>query len=156
MDVGSSINPAIDVGQIEGAYAQGLGWAALEDVVRGDAGRPWLAPGVTATRGPGAYKLPAADDVPPDLRVTLLRDAPCARTPAVASSKAVGEPPLFLGLTAWFALRAAVAAAREDGGRRDWFELDLPATAEALRLAAGDEVLAAAGVPEGARAALSV
>lgn len=118
--------------------------------------------GSTHTRGPGAYKIPSADDAPSDFRVSLLRgsrNAATART--VHSSKAVGEPPFFLGAAAFFALKRAVGAAREDaaaegeggerggaegGGERgggdtgsarpSYFRLDLPATSEALRLSA--------------------
>jgi xanthine dehydrogenase/oxidase len=60
----------------------------------------------TLSGAPGTYKIPTANDIPLDLRVTLLRDAPCARTPQVHSSKAVGEPPLFLGACVFFALKA--------------------------------------------------
>ena len=186
MDVGAPLAPALDVGQVEGAFAQGAGWALLEDVVRGDRAHPWVRPpGALASRGPGAYKLPGAGDVPPDLRVSLLRGVPCGATAAtVHSSKAVGEPPLALGLAAWFAVRDAVAAARADlarqsgggggggggagggaaaapgGGGPDggWFEMQLPATVEAIRLAVGgDCVTAGAGLEvEGAVPGLSL
>lgn len=69
MDLGDSISPAIDVGQIEGAFVQGLGWTTLEEVV-------FLKDGSLYTRGPGAYKLPGFKDIPLDMRVTLLKDAP--------------------------------------------------------------------------------
>jgi len=162
MDVGAPLAPALDVGQVEGAFSQGAGWALLEDVVRGDGpGRAWVRPpGAMATRGPGTYKLPSAGDAPPDLRVSLLPGAPCAATAAtVHSSKAVGEPPLALGLAAHLAVRDAISAARADprrgGGPSDesgggWFELQLPATVEAIRLALGeDAVTAAAGAGVG-------
>ena len=93
MDVGDSINPAIDVGQVEGGFVQGLGWLTLEELKIGDASRPWITPGALFTAGPGTYKIPAADDAPQEFNVTLLRDAPNPR--AVASSKAVGEPPSY-------------------------------------------------------------
>ena len=158
MDVGAPLAPALDVGQVEGAFAQGLGWALLEDLVRGGPAHPWVQPpGALASRGPGSYKIPSAADAPPDLRVSLLRGAPCGATATtVHSSKAVGEPPLALGLAVHFAVRDAVAAARADPRRQKdgkaqeaggWFELQLPATAEAIRLACGeDAVTAAAGV----------
>ncbi|KDD74612.1 molybdopterin-binding domain of aldehyde dehydrogenase, partial [Helicosporidium sp. ATCC 50920] len=138
MDVGQSLNPAIDVGQVEGAFVQGLGWACLEEVVWGDVAHPWVPRGQLYTRGPGTYKIPSVSDIPLDFRVSLLADAPCRQTPAVHSSKAVGEPPFFLGTSALFALRDAVAAARRDAGVAGWFELNLPATPEKLRMACLD------------------
>ena len=155
MDVGAPIAPALDVGQVEGAFVQGLGWALMEDLVRGDPAHPWVKPaGALFSRGPGAYKLPSAGDAPPDLRVSLLRGVPCGATAAtVHSSKAVGEPPLALGLASWFAVRDAVAAARADPARQaggggggggaasGWFEMQLPATAEAVRLAVGGDAV---------------
>jgi xanthine dehydrogenase/oxidase len=147
MDVGAPLNPALDVGQVEGAFVQGAGWVTTEDVVRGDGDHAWLPRGVTHTRGPGAYKLPSAADAPADFRVTLLRGVRCGATPLTHASKAVGEPPFFLGATVFFALRAAVAAARAHLGLDGDFTLHSPATAEALRLACGgDACAAAAGV----------
>ena len=152
IDVGAPLNPALDVGQVEGAFVQGAGWVTLEDVVRGDGGqgRAWLPRGATHTRGPGTYKLPAAGDAPADFRVTLLRGVRCGATPLTHASKAVGEPPFFLGAAVWFALRHAVGAARAELGLTGDFTLHSPATSEALRLACGgDECAAAAGVPVG-------
>ena len=75
MDVGASINPAIDIGQIEGAFVQGFGWAMLEELVWGsEDGHAWLPPGHCMTRGPGTYKIPSFNDVPVELNVTLLPD----------------------------------------------------------------------------------
>jgi xanthine dehydrogenase/oxidase len=142
MDVGQSINPAIDVGQVEGAFVQGMGWSCIEELVWGDSEHKWVRPGALFTRGPGAYKIPTANDIPIDLRVTLLRNAPCARTPLVHSSKAVGEPPFFLGTSVFWALKDAVYAAREEVGKRGFFHLDSPATPERLRMACVDDVTA--------------
>ncbi len=73
MDVGQSINPALDIGQIEGAYIQGYGWATMEELIWGDAQHPWVRPsGSLFTKGPGTYKIPSFNDVPADFRVTLL------------------------------------------------------------------------------------
>lgn len=147
MDVGKSLNPAIDIGQIEGAFVQGMGWSCLEEVVWGDEAHPWIRnKGSLLSCGPGTYKIPTANDIPIDFRVSLLRDAPCERTPLVHSSKAVGEPPFFLGTSVFWALKNAIYASREESGVHDWFPLDLPCTPERLRIAckglispAGDE-----------------
>merc|ERR1712070_270667 len=107
-DVGKSLNPAIDIGQVEGAFVQGLGLFTLEEPV-------WEAKGPRAgmmvTRGPGAYKLPSLNDIPLDFRVKLLAGSE-AQAQVVHSSKGVGEPPLFLGSSVYFAIRDAISAAR--------------------------------------------
>jgi xanthine dehydrogenase/oxidase len=120
----------------------------LEEIVHGGPAHPWVPPGALLTRGPGAYKLPTANDVPLDFRVELLRDAPCARTPSVHSSKAVGEPPFFLGTAVFWALKDAVAAARADAGLPRGFSLDLPASAERLRMACADALTAELAAPD--------
>merc|ERR1719188_1852220 len=117
MDVGNSLNPAIDIGQIEGAYMQGLGWSCIEEVVWGCSEFPWLKPGALFTRGPGTYKIPSFNDVPVDMRVTLLKDH--ANPNTIHSSRAVGEPPFFLGPSAFLAARQAIASARLDNGHTD-------------------------------------
>ena len=142
MDVGQSLNPAIDIGQVEGAFVQGMGWAAIEELVWGDAKHPWVRPGQLFTRGPGTYKIPSVNDIPVDFRVMLLRKAPCHRTPQVHSSKAVGEPPFYLGASVLFALKEAVYAARADAGIDGWFRLDSPATPERIRMACCDQLTA--------------
>ena len=86
MDVGESLNPAIDIGQVEGGFTQGYGLYTLEEL-------HYTPTGFLLTKGPGAYKLPGFGDVPGEFNVSLLRGAP--NTKAVFSSKAVGEPPLF-------------------------------------------------------------
>jgi xanthine dehydrogenase/oxidase len=140
MDLGVSPNPAVDIGQIEGAYVQGMGYYTLEETVWGGDEHTWLKPGICLTRGPGAYKLPSFNDVPVDMRVTLLDKAPNPK--AVHSSKAVGEPPLFLSASVVFAVRNAVIAARRehmDGAAADALPpLDVPLTAERIRMACGD------------------
>lgn len=140
MDVGKSLNPSIDIGQVEGGFVQGMGWSCLEELVWGDKEHRWVKPGHLFTRGPGTYKIPTANDIPVDFRVTLLRNAPCERTPMVHSSKAVGEPPFFLGTSVFFALKEACYAARADAGLDGWFRLDLPATPERLRLSCADDL----------------
>jgi len=148
MDVGKSLNPAIDIGQVEGGFVQGMGWSCIEELVWGDAKHKWVRPGNLFTRGPGTYKIPTANDIPVDFRVTLLRDAPCKQTPMVKSSKAVGEPPFFLGTSVFWALKDAVYAAREEVGIKGFFQLDAPCTPERLRMACCDEVTAAFAAPD--------
>ena len=107
VDVGSSINPAIDIGQIEGAFVQGMGWSTIEEVIYADDDHTWIRPrGTVFTTGPGTYKIPAFNDAPEIFNVSLLDnvDNPLA----VHSSKAVGEPPFFLGATVSTALSAFV------------------------------------------------
>ncbi|KAF3772001.1 Xanthine dehydrogenase 1 [Nymphaea thermarum] len=73
MDLGCSLNPAIDVGQIEGAFIQGLGWVALEELKWGDADHKWVKEGMLYTRGPGSYKIPTVNDIPLKFNVSLLQ-----------------------------------------------------------------------------------
>uniref|UniRef100_H3CM91 Xanthine dehydrogenase/oxidase n=1 Tax=Tetraodon nigroviridis TaxID=99883 RepID=H3CM91_TETNG len=130
MDVGHSINPAIDIGQVEGGFMQGLGLFTLEEL-------HYSPQGVLLTRGPGSYKIPAFGDIPTNLTVSLLRDAPNDK--AIFSSKAVGEPPLFLAASIFYAIKDAVAAARRESGLKGPFRLDSPASAERIRNACIDE-----------------
>lgn len=118
-DVGASLVPSIDRGQVEGGFVQGLGWLTTEELTWDDAGR-------LLTHGPSTYKIPALGDVPEDLRVALLERAPQERV--IHGSKAVGEPPFMLAIGVVSALRQAVAAF---GPGRDQ-PLRLPATAESL------------------------
>ena len=123
-DVGASLNPAVDKGQIEGGFVQGLGWLTMEELV-------WDADGVLKTHAPSTYKIPTARDVPRDLRVTLLADAPNEEA-TVFRSKAVGEPPFMLAISVWLALRDAIASC---GGPGDVPTLDAPATPERILMA---------------------
>lgn len=115
-DAGRSINPAIDIGQIEGGFIQGMGWLTTEQLV-------WTDRGQLATHAPSTYKIPATGDLPPQFHVALWPEA--NREDNVGGSKAVGEPPFMLALSVFEAMRDAVAAAR--GGP---VRLDAPATAE--------------------------
>lgn len=115
-DCGASLNPAIDIGQIEGAYVQGAGWLTTEELV-------WDAKGRLRTHAPSTYKIPAVSDRPAIFNVTLW-DQP-NREPTVYRSKAVGEPPFMLGISAHLALRDAVSATGPH-----WPDLHAPATAE--------------------------
>ncbi len=118
-DVGRSLNPEIDIGQIEGGFVQGMGWLTTEELIYSDEGR-------LLTNGPATYKIPAVSDCPPDLRVNLLDQSP-NREATVFHSKAVGEPPLMLGIAVWSALRDAVASITD---YRFSAPLDTPATPE--------------------------
>ena len=116
-DVGTSINPAIDIGQIEGGFIQGMGWLTTEQLV-------WNEKGVLATHAPSTYKIPATGDVPAHFKVELWPEANPEDN--VGGSKAVGEPPFMLAISVWEALRDAAASARGDATVR----MDAPATAE--------------------------
>jgi xanthine dehydrogenase large subunit len=122
-DCGTSLNPAIDIGQIEGAYVQGAGWLTTEELV-------WDAKGRLATHAPSTYKIPACSDRPRIFNVALW-DQP-NREDTVGKSKAVGEPPFMLGISALFALSDAVAAC---GDGSVYPALDAPATPERVLMA---------------------
>lgn len=131
-DVGSSLNPSIDIGQIEGGFVQGQGLFTMEEMV-------WTKSGSLFTRGPSTYKIPSANDIPLDFRVSLFDDAPNRRT--IFSSKGVGEPPLNLAISVFMAIKDAISAARKDNGLTGHFRMDTPATGERIRLACGDPLL---------------
>jgi xanthine dehydrogenase large subunit len=119
-DTGASLNPALDIGQVEGAYVQGAGWLTMEELV-------WDDKGALRTHAPSTYKIPACSDRPPVFNVALWgRENPEA---TVGRSKAVGEPPFMLGISALMALSDAVAACG-DGTR--YVALDAPATPERI------------------------
>nr|AZL94599.1 xanthine dehydrogenase [Nephromyces sp. MMRI]AZL94600.1 xanthine dehydrogenase [Nephromyces sp. MMRI] len=154
-DVGSSLNPVIDIGQIEGAFAQGSGLCTIEEPI-------FMANGTLFTKGPGTYKIPTAGDIPLDFRVSLMPNVPNEDT--IHGSKGVGEPPLFLGFSVYFALKRAIEAYRQDYldsliedaksslpeesmplaiealeyMKTAFFRLDSPATAERIRDACWD------------------
>jgi xanthine dehydrogenase large subunit len=118
-DVGESLNTAIDRGQIEGGFIQGLGWIAYEEVVLG-------AQGNVRTSGPSTYKIPTVDELAADFRVELFAGAPGR---AIYGSKAVGEPPLMLALAHWSAIVHATSAIQNG---RTHVGIDLPATPERI------------------------
>ncbi|KAI8322904.1 xanthine dehydrogenase [Martensiomyces pterosporus] len=141
MDVGKSLNKAIDIGQIEGAFAQGQGWTTTEEFLY------FPSNGRLFTQGPGNYKIPSAMDIPRDFRVSLLEGVPYSTLKTIFSSKGIGEPPLFLGASVFFALRDAVLAARKHSNVQGTLHLESPATAELLRLACEDELVELARIP---------
>jgi xanthine dehydrogenase large subunit len=120
-DCGESLNPAIDIGQIEGGFIQGVGWLTSEELW-------WNSDGELMTHAPSTYKIPTCSDLPVDFRVTMLEKAP-NREETIYRSKAVGEPPLMLSLSVFHAIRDAVAST---GGARCRPHLDAPATPESV------------------------
>lgn len=122
-DVGDSINPALDIGQIEGGFIQGMGWLTTEELKWDDAGR-------LLSNSPANYKIPAIGDTPPVFNVALYPQP--NREDTVFKSKAVGEPPLMLPISVWCALRDAIASV---GDYRTSPPLDTPATPERVLFA---------------------
>lgn len=148
MDVGRSINPAIDYGQIQGAFVQGLGLFTMEESL-------WLRNGPMAgnlfTRGPGAYKIPGFRDIPQEFNVSLLKDVEWKDLRTIQRSRGVGEPPLFMGSAVFFAIRDALKAARAqygveatvgvDDASDGLLRLESPATPERIRLSCVDPIM---------------
>ena len=122
-DVGRSLNPAIDRGQIEGGFIQGMGWLTTEELVFADDGR-------LLTHAPSTYKIPCAGDRPPVFNLDLWDGHNVE--PTIHRSKAVGEPPLMLAISVFSALGQAVAAAAGPAAH-----LDAPATPERILKALG-------------------
>jgi xanthine dehydrogenase large subunit len=118
-DCGDSLNPAVDLGQVEGGYVQGVGWLTTEELW-------WNEAGELGTHAPSTYKIPTCSDLAPDFRVELMSGA-ANREDTVYRSKAVGEPPFMLALSAFFAIRDAI-----DDGKDDAPELHAPATPESI------------------------
>lgn len=118
-DVGASLNPAIDVGQVEGGFVQGMGWLTMEELV-------WNDKGKLMTSGPASYKVPAVADMPLDLRVKLVENRKNPED-TVFHSKAVGEPPFMLGISVWCAIKDAVASLADYQVQP---KIDAPATPE--------------------------
>jgi xanthine dehydrogenase/oxidase len=140
MDVGRSINPAIDYGQIEGAFIQGQGLFTTEEML-------WSrSTGQIATRGPGAYKIPGFRDIPQDFNVSLLKDVEWENLRTIQRSRGVGEPPLFMGSAVFFAIRDALKAARRQWGEESVLSLWSPATVERIRTSCADPILERARV----------
>ena len=129
-DCGRSLNPAIDLGQIEGAFVQGMGWLTTEELW-------WDGEGRLRTCGPSTYKIPGSRDVPPIFNARLLADAP-NRAATIFRSKAIGEPPLMLAISVWLAIRDAIASLAD---HKLAPRLDAPATPERV-LAAVEELRA--------------
>ncbi len=127
-DCGKSLNPAIDMGQIEGGFIQGVGWLTSEELC-------WNADGELKTHAPSTYKIPTCSDLPVDFRVRLLESA-ANREDTIHRSKAVGEPPLMLSLSVFHALRDAVASV---GSNNRTPALRAPATPESVLNAVSEQ-----------------
>jgi xanthine dehydrogenase large subunit len=128
-DVGQSLNPAIDVGQVEGGFVQGMGWLTTEELV-------WHpVTGALLTHAPSTYKIPTANDVPVALHTKLFANRNVEDS--IHRSKAVGEPPLLLAFSVWLAIRDAVVHGRLAAGLSGDAELQAPATPEAILRALG-------------------
>ncbi|MEH6435212.1 xanthine dehydrogenase molybdopterin binding subunit [Massilia sp. DD77] len=119
-DAGRSLNPAIDIGQVEGAFIQGMGWLTTEELW-------WNASGKLMTHAPSTYKIPGVSDCPEDFRVKLFENANVEDS--IHRSKAVGEPPLLLPFSVFFAIRDAISAV---GGHKVNPPLNAPATSEEI------------------------
>lgn len=164
MDVGRSINPSIDYGQIEGAFVQGMGLFTMEESL-------WLRNGPNAgnlfTKGPGAYKIPGFRDIPQQFNVSLLKGVTWENLRTIQRSRGVGEPPLFMGSSVFFAIRDALKSARADYGVKaklaeelggdegegkeandgdGLLRLESPATPERIRLSCVDPIMERARV----------
>uniref|UniRef100_A0A7N5JZP9 aldehyde oxidase n=1 Tax=Ailuropoda melanoleuca TaxID=9646 RepID=A0A7N5JZP9_AILME len=130
MDVGCSINPALDIGQIEGAFTQGVGLYTVEEL-------HYSPQGVLYTRGPNQYKIPAICDMPTELHISLLPPSQSSNT--LYSSKGLGESGIFLGCSVFFAIHDAVNAARQERGLFGPLKLNSPLTPEKIRMACEDK-----------------
>jgi xanthine dehydrogenase large subunit len=119
-DAGNSLNPAIDIGQVEGAFIQGMGWLTTEELW-------WNAGGKLMTHAPSTYKIPAVSDCPQDFRVRLFKNSNVEDS--IHRSKAVGEPPLLLPFSVFFAIRDAVSSVGEHKVNPP---LNAPATCEEI------------------------
>ncbi|WP_427982974.1 xanthine dehydrogenase molybdopterin binding subunit [Agarivorans sp.] len=122
-DVGSSLNPAIDIGQIEGAFIQGLGWLTTEELV-------WNGDGRLLSQSPANYKIPSIGDYPKQMNITLFDQANPEHS--IFRSKAVGEPPFMLAIAAWCAIYDAVSSI---SNHQLPAQLDAPATNERILMA---------------------
>ncbi|KAH0543941.1 hypothetical protein FGG08_001842 [Glutinoglossum americanum] len=159
MDIGRSINPAIDYGQIEGAFVQGQGLFTTEESL-------WLTSnGQVFTRGPGNYKIPGFRDIPQVFNVSMLKGVTWEHLNTIERSRGVGEyvclskffgaitdqpsptrPPLFMGSAVFFAIRDALRSARADHGVTEALSLISPATPERIRISCADPILKRAHV----------
>jgi xanthine dehydrogenase large subunit len=142
-DVGASLNPALDIGQVEGGFIQGMGWLTTEELW-------WNAGGKLMTHAPSTYKIPTVNDCPADLRVRLYNNRNAEDS--IHRSKAVGEPPLLLPFSVFFAIRDAVASVGDYAFNPP---LNAPATSEEILKAVTAVRAAAAAAAKTAVAAVA-
>ncbi|XP_040828095.1 aldehyde oxidase 4 [Ochotona curzoniae] len=129
MDAAFSLNPALDIGQVEGAFVQGMGFYTIEEL-------KYSPEGVLYSRGPDDYKIPTVTEIPEEFYVTLVH----SRNPiAIYSSKGLGEAGMFMGCSVFFAIYDAIAAARRERGLTNTFTLSSPATPELIRMTCMDQ-----------------
>lgn len=136
-DAGESLNPCLDIGQVEGAFVQGIGYVTTEEVVFESKGE---RKGMLNSINTWGYKPPCSKSIPVDFRVSLYSEHKRKSSTGVPinpnlmlSSKGTGEPPLVLASSVFFAIKHAILAAREDLGHSEWFELDSPATVQRIQ-----------------------
>lgn len=122
-DVGKSLNKDLDIGQVEGGFIQGVGWCTSEEC-------KWDEKGNLLNHSPDTYKIPTVRDIPETFNVKLLEGYPQPNT--IRRSKAVGEPPFMLGMSAWFAIKDAISSLKNYEKEP---QIDIPATNEAILLA---------------------
>ncbi len=142
-DVGRSLNPAIDMGQIEGGFVQGMGWLTMEELW-------WNDKGKLMTHAPSTYKIPVASDVPPQFNVRIYESGKNVED-SIFHSKAVGEPPLMLAISTLHAIRDAIASTADYALSP---KLDAPATAEAILMSVNELAARRARVSTAAHAAV--
>lgn len=130
-DIGKSLNPGIDIGQIEGAFVQGMGMVTTEAIGVDNTGK-------MINCSPTSYKIPNVRSIPRKFNVTLMKNHDVVRT--IYSSKGVGEPPYLLSASVLYAIKDAVTAARAQIGLKGHFKLDSPATVERIKTACGDQL----------------
>jgi xanthine dehydrogenase/oxidase len=142
-DAGQSLNPALDVGQVEGGFIQGLGYLTSEELsyepasapIQPSSARP--APGALYTVNTWEYKPPAAQSIPLELNVLMFPRNLAPQAPNdpgdILSAKEIGEPPMTLAVSAFIAIKKAIHAARMDRGHAEWFQLEAPATVQRVR-----------------------
>jgi xanthine dehydrogenase large subunit len=135
MDAGQCINPGIDRGQVVGGFIQGMGWVTTEELKYSEAG-------VLLSHSPTTYKIPAISDVPPVFNVKFLDNPDNAVS--LHRSKALGEPPLLLGISVWAAVKNALSYV---GTKRQIPHLELPATVEQILMVMTRQTRAAASQP---------
>lgn len=138
-DVGRSINPAIDIGQIEGGFLQGYGLVTMEELIRGDNYRnKWVKPGYLHSNRIAYYKVPGFNDIPTEFNVSILPGS--KNKQGVYSSKAIGEPPLLLANCVALAIKDAIKSSRSENGLDKTFELRYPLTSDKIKVLSGARI----------------